>query len=165
MTRITVLSIALASLLLCSHRAIAAPIKACDFMTAQTASSVFGSIVNAGREESLPMAAQQCVFDHNDPAAPGQIAFSVADAKAMADAAGTDIPGLTRFLKQSEDGQKSETIPSLGEWNSYVWNGLTDYTLTVLYHGKVLLLLSSGSKNPNLKTALVQAMRQTMQKL
>jgi len=164
MKRFIVVFVALASLLLTSHRSSAAPLKACDFMNPQTASSVFGATVNAGREETVAEGAQQCVFDHDDPAASGQIAFGLTDVNAMAASMGVSSAAIIPIIKQSASGQKSETIPALGEWNCYSWNGLTDYTLAVLYHGKVLSLVSSGSKNPNLKAALTQAMRQVMQK-
>jgi hypothetical protein len=71
---------------------------------------------------------------------------------------------LIRFLKRSE-AVTSETIPSLGEWNSCMCSGSTENTLAVIYRGKVLFLVSSGSQNPHLKAALIRAMRQTMQKL
>jgi hypothetical protein len=82
----------------------------------------------------------------------------------MAASMGVNSAAIIPIVKEAAAGQKSETIPALGEWNCYAWNGLTDYTLTVLYHGKVLSLLSSGSKNPSLKAALTQAMRQVMQR-
>jgi ribosomal protein L16/L10AE len=44
-------------------------------------------------------------------------------------------------------------------------SGSTENTLAVIYRGKVLFLVSSGSQNPHLKAALIRAMRQTMQKL
>ena len=163
MKRLTSLCLALAGLLLSSHRAEAAPIKACDFMTVQTAASVFGATVGAGREETLPMASQQCIFAHDNPASPGEITFGLSEVNAMAAAMGSNVASITRIVKSTVE-TNAETLPSLGEWNAYGWNGLTDYTLTVIYHGKVLTLGSSGSKNPNLKAAIVQAMRQIMQK-
>jgi hypothetical protein len=164
MTRLPIFCLALASLLVSSHLAWAAPIKACDLMTMQTAASVVGATVGAGREETLPMAAQQCIFTHDDPAWQASISIGLSDVNAMAAALRSDIAGVTRFFK-SQAGKNAETIPSLGEWNSYEWNGLMDYTLTVIYHGKVLVVVASLSKNPNLKAAIVQAMRQAMQEL
>jgi hypothetical protein len=164
MTRLTVLSLALASLLLTSHRALAAPLKACDFMTPQTASSAFGATVSAGREEGLDMGAQRCVFDRVDPTSPGKIALTISDANTMATALHGTRADLIRFLKRSE-AVTSEPIPSLGEWNSCMCSGATENTLAVIYRGKVLFLASSGSHNPHLKAALIRAMRETMQKL
>jgi hypothetical protein len=169
MTRLPILCLALASLVLSSHRAWAAPIKACDFITVQTASSVFGATVGAGDEESALYGSQQCVFTRTDPASAGLINLGLTDAKTMAAGLGqSDVAALIRLFQQTNpyNGKTSEAIPSLGEWNSYVWDkDLDDHTLTVLYHGKVLILLARGSKNPNLKAAIVQAMRQAMQKL
>jgi hypothetical protein len=163
MTRLSIVPAALASLLV-SHTALAAPVKACSYMTPQTASATLGSTVGAGKEQSLPMASEQCVFTHGDPAAPGDITFGVVDINAMAAAFGSTAATVLPIIKDAQHGQTNETVPSLGEWNTYAWNGLADYTLTVIYHGKVLTLVASGAKNPNLKAALVQTMRQTMQK-
>jgi len=160
MTRLALFSLALAGVLLSSHSAVAAPTKACDYMTVQTASQAFGAPLQAGREESLPMSAQQCVFQR----ANASLTFGVTDVSAMAAAFQTSTAAVIKIIEQKDPAVKTETIPSLGEWNSYVFNGLTTYTLKVLYHGKVLDLDCDGSKNPDLKAALVQAMRQTMQK-
>jgi len=165
MKRIAVLTFALACLLVDSSSAFAASPKPCDFMNAQAAASIFGASVDAGRAEDLDMGSQQCVFDHNDPAAPGQIAFGLIDINAMAASMGANSTAILPIIKQSATGQKFETIPSLGEWNLYSWDGQIGYSLTVIYRGKVLSIHSSGSKNPNLKTAVVQAMRQALQKL
>ena len=151
MARFTVLSLVLVSLLFTPHRALAAPIRACDFMTVQTASSVFGAAVSAGREEGLDMGAQRCVFDQINSTSPGKISLTISDANTMATALSEAVT--------------SETIPSLGEWNSCMCSGSTENTLAVIYRGKVLFLVSSGSQNPHLKAALIRAMRQTMQKL
>jgi hypothetical protein len=164
MARFTVLSLVLMSLLFTSHRALAAPIRACDFMTVQTASSVFGAAVSAGREEGLDMGAQRCVFDQINSTSPGKISLTISDANTMATALHGTRADLIRFLKRSE-AVTSETIPSLGEWNSCMCSGSTENTLAVIYRGKVLFLVSSGSQNPHLKAALIRAMRQTMQKL
>jgi hypothetical protein len=165
MTHRTLLAFTAVCLLAASRQALAAPLKTCDLITVQTASSAFGATLRAGREESLAMGAHRCVFEQEDPASPGTLAFTVSDANTLAAAMHSDVAGLTRLLKQREIGQTSETIPSLGEWNSYVWNGLTDYTLTVVYHGKVLFLVASGTKKANPRAVLVQTMRQTMRKL
>jgi len=159
------LALAVASVVAHSRTALAAPVKACDVMTVQAASSVFGDKLSAGREESLDMGAQRCTFDRSDSTTPGKLAFTVSDAKTMAASLHSDIPGLTRFIKQSERGQTSETIPSLGEWNSYVWDGNKEYTLAVLYRGKVLFLVCSGPKNPHPEALMVRTMRANMQKL
>jgi hypothetical protein len=163
MTRLSTVSAAVASLLV-SHIAVAAPVKACSYITPQTASATLGSPVGTGTEQSLPMAGEQCVFTHEEPAAPGQITFGVTDINAMATGFGASATSVLPIIKDAAHGQTTETIPSLGEWNAYAWNGLIDYTLTVIYHGKVLSLTVSGAKNANLKAAMAQTMRQIMQK-
>jgi hypothetical protein len=163
MTRLSIVSAVFTSLLF-SHIAVAAPVKACSYMTPQTASAALGSPVGTGEEQTLPMASEQCVFSHEDPAAPCEITFGVGDINTMAAGVGASAATVLPIIKDAAHGQTNETIPSLGEWNAYAWNGLTDYTLTVIYHGKVLTLGTSGVKNPNLKAALVQTMRQIMQK-
>ena len=149
MTRLSIVSAVFTSLLF-SHIAVAAPVKACSYMTPQTASAALGSPVGTGEEQTLTMA--------------GEITFGVGDINAVAAGFGASAATVLPIIKDAAHGQTNETIPSLGEWNAYAWNGLTDYTLTVIYHGKVLTLGTSGAKNPNLKTALVQTMRQIMQK-
>jgi len=160
MTRLSLSSLAIAGLLLCAHSAVAAPFKSCDYMTVQTASQAFGSALQAGKEQSMPMNSQQCVFER--AGAQASLTFGVMDVNAVAAAMHTTPAAVLPMLQHSEG--KAETIPSLGEWNSYVFNGLTTYTLTVLYHGKILDLDCTGSQNKNLKDALIQAMRQAMQK-
>jgi hypothetical protein len=165
MTRRTLLFFAFVCLLFVSQQSSASvPIRACDFVTTQTASLVFRGPVKAGREEGLDMGAQRCVFDPIDPASSGRITFTISDASTMATALHGNRADLIRFLKRSE-AVVSEPIPSLGEWNSCMCSGTTENTLAVIYQGKVLFLVSSGSKNPHPKAALVQAMRRTMQKL
>jgi len=159
---LSVLSIAV--LLSISWSAVAAPLKACSLISSQTASAVLGATVSAGQEQSLPLAGEQCVFSHEDPAAPSELAFGIIDVNAMASELGGSAADVLRVIKQSDPAETTETIPSLGEWNSYTRSGLGAIKLTVLYHGHVLSLGVDVSKNPHLKTDLVQAMRQIIQK-
>jgi len=154
-------SLALAVLLFSAHHAIAAPPAACGLMAIETASQAYGSTLKAGVEQALPMGGQQCTFYHEGQ---GRLEFSFIDEVQLQNTFRTNSSGFLKMMQQSVTGKNIEAIPSLGDFSSYAFNGIDTYTLTTIYHGKVIYLNSVLSKNPGLKASLVQTMRQTMQK-
>jgi hypothetical protein len=139
--------------------ALAAP-KTCDLISAQTAAAVFGGPTGPGTEQVIATAGRQCVFETDGG---GEVALGLMDKANMASlgAKPADIP---RMLNEPQPGQHTETIPSLGEWNTFIASP-ADASLYVLQHGYLVTLSASGSKNPALKAALVQAARQALGKL
>jgi hypothetical protein len=137
---------------------LAAP-KTCDLISAQTAAAIFGGPTGPGTEQVIATAGRQCVFETDGG---GEVALGLMDKANMAslNAKPADIP---RLLNEPQPGQHTETIPSLGEWNTLIASP-ADTSLYVLQHGYLITLSASGSKNPALKASLVQAARQAMTK-
>jgi hypothetical protein len=139
--------------------ALAGP-KTCDLISAQTAAAIFGGPTGPGTEQVIAAAGRQCVFETNGG---GEVALGLMDKANMA-ALGAKPADIPRMLNEPQPGQHTETIPSLGEWNTLIASP-ADSSLYVLQHGYLLTLSASGSKNPGLKAALVQAAKQAIAKL
>jgi len=131
-------------------------------MTVQLASQTFGAALQPGVEDPAAMGTQ-CSFLR--AGSQTKLEFTISDANALADALHGNMNDVKKFIKDQETNRPSETIPSLGEWNSYLHASRTINSLTVIYHGLVLYLVADGAPNPALKAAMEQAMRQTMKKL
>jgi hypothetical protein len=140
----------------------AAPAKACDLMTQQAAAAITGHPVAPGLEEDIGTAIN-CKFD---AAEGGQVvSVGVLDPKDMG-ASPQAVFQITVDGGKAQPGTTSETIPGLGENAFYTdaspGTAVADSTLSVLYHGKILVLDLNGlapdnSQNPDRKAALVQA--------
>jgi hypothetical protein len=147
-------------LVLASNPAFAAPPKACDFITAPLASAVYGSPLHPGKEGTITTMGSECVFEDGKN---GTVTFGIGNVADIAAAMGGSPAQIAKIIA-TPDGDHPQTIPSLGEWNSYNPDGF-DPGIKVLYHGKFLTLTANGSKNPGLKNAMADALRQIMQKL
>jgi hypothetical protein len=131
-------------------------------MSVQLASQTFGSALQAGVEDPAAMGTQCSFLSAGSEA---KLEFTISDANALATALHGTMTDVKKLIKDQETNRPSETIPSLGEWNSYLHASRAINSLTVMYHGMVLYLVADGAPNPDLKAAMVEAMRQTMKKL
>jgi len=154
------LSIPTLLLVLAANPALAAPLKACDFITAQIASAVYGSPMHPGKEGTITTMGSECVFE-NDKG--GTVTFGIGNVADIATAMHAPEAQVAKIIA-TPDGEHPQTIPSLGEWNSYNPDGF-DPEIKVLYHGRFLTLTANGSKNSGLRNAMADALRQIMQKL
>jgi hypothetical protein len=138
---------------------LAAP-KTCDLISAQTAAAVFGGPTGPGTEQIIATVGRQCLFETHSG---GEVALGLMDKANMA-ALGAKPADILRVVNPPQPGQHTETISSLGEWNSFIASP-TDTSLYVLQHGYLVTLTVSGSKNPALKADLIQAAKQAIAKL
>jgi hypothetical protein len=142
-----------------ANSVLAAP-KTCDLISTQTAATIFGGPTGPGTEQIIATVGRQCVFETNSG---GEVALGLMDKANMA-ALGAKPIDILRVVNPPQPGQHTETISSLGEWNTFIASP-TDTSLYVLQHGYLVTLTVSGSKNSALKAALVQAAKQAMAKL
>jgi hypothetical protein len=156
-TTLSILAASFALLAIPSAQA-ASPVKPCDLMTQQTAAGIFGGPVAPGRVEMSTPGAQDCRFDsHNG----GMSEIGLMDSQF----AGLKAADMYKVIATTADpGHAIEPIAALGE--QAVFNkGPEDMTLSVLYHGKILIVSATGSKNPGAKAAMIAAARQALPKL
>jgi len=139
--------------------ALAAPPKACDFITLQQASAVFGRPLHAGKEDTISIIFSQCVFsdDFN-----GDVQFDIGTVADLATSMGAGPAQILPIVKATSGSEIPNAFPGLGEWNCY---DPSNFTAKVLYHGKLVTLQANNSKNPGLKAALADALRQILPKL
>jgi hypothetical protein len=134
--------------------ACAATSKACDLLSPQTAASLAGGPVNAPVE--IP--GMGCLYSAKTGAA--TVGLSVNDVQ------GTGSTNFTRQMQMSVgQGATMEQIPGLGEQSGLVVRTSGDNSLTVLYHQKTLTLSAQKKMTPELKAAMVEAMKQILTKL
>jgi len=144
---------------LTSIPALAAPPHACDFITAQTASAVFGKPLHAGKEGTVSNLFSQCVFADDFI---GSVNFSIGNLADMATSMHASPAQVYQISTTTDTGEIANAFPGLGEWNSY---NPTTFDLKVIYHGKILTLTVSASKNPAIKTAMGDTLRQILSKV
>ncbi|MGD0912351.1 MAG: hypothetical protein ABR928_10660 [Terracidiphilus sp.] len=160
MKRLTVLSLVLAgSLFACHHpTAVAAAQgqlpKNCGLITQQEAETVFGGHLNPARDLGVG-----CTYSADEHYEKGVLVslvppMGVASGETYYDAVLKSDPTATA-VPVGGLGDKAHFITSK--------DGST-VTLQVLYHNSVAVISATTSKNPNLKAALTQAIRQMMQK-
>jgi hypothetical protein len=136
----------------------APPVKVCDLMTQQTAAGIFGGPVAPGRVEVSSPGAQDCRFDSQNG---GMSEIGVMDGQLV----GMPTADMYKVIAmQADPGHTLESTTGLGE--QAVFNkGPEDLTLSVLYHGKILIVSATGSKNPGVKAAMIAAARQALPKI
>jgi hypothetical protein len=151
-----------AATLLCmfeySGVALAAPAKACNLMTRQAAAAIFGGPVDPGVGGDTSVGD---ICEYNGPGSHQQVSVGLIDTKTY----GLSPAAVFKIATaQASTGHTSETISGLGESNLFIASP-TDSSISVLYHAKILTVGATGSKNPGLKAALVQAARQILGKM
>jgi len=144
-------------LLINASQGFAQPSKVCDLMTQKQATVVFGGAVAPGRVEIATASMSDCRFD-----APGGhfAEIGVMDAKAY----GMPAAALFKAANQPSAGHTVESISGLGE-QAILVKGPEDLTLSVLYRDKILIVSTTGSKNPGLRAAMIDAARQALGKI
>jgi len=137
----------------------ALPAKACDLMTQQTATAIYGHAVAPGRYEMATVGISDCRFDGPDG---GFAEIGLIDPVGMH----MSGPDMFKLSTHADPGQTVESIPGLGEAAS-LRKGGDDTSLFVLIHGLMMELTSDkGSASaPATKAALIQASRQALGKL
>jgi len=148
----------------------AAPAKACDLMTQQAAAAITGHPVAPGFEEDIGKSIN-CKFNAVEG---GQvISVGVLDPQDMGVSA-QDMFQITVDGGKGKPDTTSETIPGLGDSAFFTdanpGTAVADSTLSVLHHGKMLILDLSGlapdnSQNAGRKAALVQAAKQALSQM
>ena len=136
----------------------ALPVKAFDLMTQQTAAGIFGGPVAPGRVEMSSAGVQDCRFDSQNG---GMSEIGMMDGQLV----GMPTADMYKVIAtQADPGHTLESTSGLGE--QAVFNkGPEDLTLSVLYHGKILIVSATGSKNPGAKAAMIAAARQALPKI
>jgi hypothetical protein len=132
----------------------AATPKACDLLSAQTASSLLGGPVN------LPVDMSGIGCSYMTKSGSAVVGLIVTDAQGMT---------ADNFKMIQTAGAAShaavEQIPGLGEVSYLVGGGADRNVLAVLYHQKTLALSVQRKMTPDLKTAIIQAMKQILAKI
>jgi len=147
------LTAALLLLLTATSAAHAATPKACELLDAKTAASLAGSAVGA------PADVQGVGCFYTTKSGSATVGLTMADAPANA---GSDV---TRAMKMASPGATTESIPDLGDQNLLIVRTSNQNGLMVVYHHKTLSLAVQQRMTPDLKAAMIKAMRQIMSKL
>jgi hypothetical protein len=127
--------------------------KACDLLSAQTAASLAGSPVGS----PIDVKGSSCTYHVTGKTTSVQVIF--------ADAQGTKgSDEIASYKKMPSTVARTETIPDLGDQNLLVATsrGPSDNILMVLYHQKMVALSVEGQITPELKAAMIQAMKRMM---
>jgi hypothetical protein len=137
--------------------AIAAPAKACDLINQQTATAIFGTPVAAGVEDMDGPSGNECRF--NRPSGNASAYAGWLDASAFG-----PNPAAVFKVTLQQPGAQVVAVPGLGQAGYYVTKG-DESSVSILYHGKVVMVGAVGSTNPGLKAAILAAAKQFMAKL
>jgi hypothetical protein len=141
-----------------SSPALAAPAKACDLMTRETAAAVLGSPVKAGREEAIAAGTAQCVFESANGSQ--SVYAGWMDPKAL-----MGVTAAAAFkVAQMDKSQAPESISGMGDAAIFSASA-TESKVTILYHERLILVGTVSSKNPGVKAALIQTAKQIMGKM
>jgi len=138
----------------------AAEPKMCDLMTRQEATAIAGGPVGAGVEQNLTAGASMCLFSASGSG--GQtVSVGVMGKDAFYGASAATIFKISTAAKQ---GDVAESIPGLGE-SAVLVTSASDRSLSVLYHERIVNVDATGSKNPGVKAALINAAKVVLGKI
>jgi hypothetical protein len=145
-------------LLLLAPAAHAAPNTACDLLYHPAAEALFG----APLAKTVPANVLACIY-YNNP----DSAFVNIHSQVLPD--GMPQGSADTLMKQLPHKDYAtdviDNIPGLGESNFFITDKeIPKYTLTVLYHKAIITLIVAGSKNPKLRQAMIDTMKQAMTK-
>lgn len=132
--------------------------KSCSLMTQQTAAGIFGGPVAAGRVEMATAGADDCRFDAPNG---GFAEIGIIDPKGMG-ISGAEMFKIT--TSQKNPGRTIQQVPGLGD-AAVIDKGANDTSLSVLVHGKILMVTATQAKNPGLSDALIAAAKQALGKV
>jgi len=141
---------ALAVLLMSASAAHAAAPKACDLLTSQIATSLLGGPVSA------PTDVQGMLCSYGTKTA--TVSLAVVDSPGMAAA------DFTRANMAGGRSSGIEQIPGLGDAGFFIPAGGDHNTMNVLYHNKVLNFGVQKKLTPELKSQMIQTMKQWLAK-
>jgi hypothetical protein len=150
------LSFVVACFMVCGIATDAFAANACSLVTQQKAAAIFGAPVQAGVEHDQTAFSTECIF-----AGTGQFSIGVLDLKAMG------IPPAT-YGSMFEPKQGYTNTPVAGLGQQAVFSTIAapaDSMLSILSGSKILVLDATGSKNPNIRAALIDAAKQLLGKL
>jgi len=132
----------------------AATPSACQLLNSQAASSLLGSPANP------PMDGGGVVCIYSDKGASKTLSLNIQSATFRA----SDFETQTRM--QGFGATNSEVVPGVGEANKLLFFSGDHSALMVLYHGELLTLGVMRMKmTPDLKTAMIQTMKQILGKI
>jgi hypothetical protein len=151
------LTIAAASFLIfeTSGAALAAPTTACSLLSQQAAAAISGGPVAPGIGADTG-GGDICDFN----GAVSKVSVGLIDTKTY----GLAPAAVFKIAVNPDPGQTSQPVPGLGETSLFL-SAPADSSVAVLYHGKILIVGATDTKNPGLKAALIQAARQILGKL
>jgi hypothetical protein len=158
MTHPKLLALAFAALLLASHPALAAPqpVPVCTLLSQQEAASLFGAPLDPGH----PMPPGCSFYGAGGDNKKG-VFLSIFGSDGVPPAAlAQNYAGMLRH----EHGTP-EPFPGLGDQANFIKVEGGNLRLLVLYHNRIVSLGAYNSQNPNVRDALVQAMRQILQRI
>jgi hypothetical protein len=157
MTHRKLLLLAFAALLLASHPAMATPppVNACTLLSQQEAASLFGAPLDPGR-----FTAPICTYFGAGGDNKKGVFLSIFGSDGVPPAAlAQNYAGMLRH----EHGTP-EPFPGLGDQANFIKVEGGNLRLLVLYHNRIVSPGAYNSQNPNVRDALVQAMRQILQR-
>ena len=126
---------------------------ACDLLSAQTAASLAGGPVGKPIDKN----GKSCVYPIAGKITSIQVILTDAPGTSGADA-------IAPYQKLPASAAKTETIPGLGDQNLLVATirGPREDILMVVYHQKMVALSVEAPNTPELKAAMIEAVKQML---
>lgn len=151
----------LAVLLFTCHHAAAAgqPPKPCEFLTKQAAEAIFGAALDPGHDTVL-----SCTYA--GPGGDDQKGLMVNFIPPSGASEGMSMPETFDNLIHQDPTATVVPIGGMGDKADFITSkDMTAVAVEVLYHNTIVGIMANSSPNPKLKAALIQAVRQMMQRL
>ena len=126
---------------------------ACDLLSAQTAALLAGGPVGKPADKN----GKSCMYPITGKITSVRVTVNDAPGTSGADT-------IASYQKMPASAAKTETIPDLGDQNLLVVTirGPREDILMVLYHEKMVALSVEGPDTPELKAAMIQAVKQML---
>jgi len=151
------LAAALLILLATSAGARAATPKACDLLSAQTASSILGTAVGAAVDAK---AGATCTY--SSKSGNTTVALGIGD---LPGTDGAHTIEVFQMMASQEKGSTSKSIPGLGEQSFLVVRASNKNAIVLVYQQKMVTLAVQKPMTADLEKAMVQTVRQVLTKL
>jgi hypothetical protein len=134
--------------------ALAATPKPCDLLSHQAAETLFA----APLAKTMPENALLCHYSNSDTSAV-TVSF-----QAWPDFSQSQLEQVMKTLPHKDyQPDVIDSVPGLGDQNFFVTDKqIPKDTLIVLYHKTIITLIVIGSKNQNLRPAMIDAMKRAM---
>jgi hypothetical protein len=148
-----------AVLLLISHHAAAQPPKPCEFFTKQAAEAIFAAPLDPGNETEMSCTYAGAGGDDQKGLMVNFISPSGASAR-------MSMQETYDNLIHQDPTSTAVPISGMGDKALYITSqDSSQAAVEVLYHNTIVGILATSSHNPKLKAALIEGVRQMMQKL